>query len=145
MPGFSNFFALNQNNSTTTTYSPEEVYSYYFKPFYFKRGVNGVGEEPTIFTFSPGEHHYIELSYVLHFVSPSAPPNGFLFKTTLGFNDGGTLISRASTEYLSSPFTSQVVTNLPEGIENNIKVTSTTIKAFLPNDNVTIQGMYQYI
>lgn len=145
MPGFSNFFALNQNNSTTTTYSPLEVYSYYFKPFYFKRGVNGVGEEPTIFTFISGEHHYIELFYVLHITTPSAPAEGLLFKTTLGFNNTGNLTSRHSIEYLSSSSTTQVVTNLPEGIENNIKVTSTTIKAFLPSNNVTIQGIYQYI
>ncbi len=152
MPGFSNFFALNQNNSTTTT-ATDDMSSYYFKPFYFKRGTNGVGEEPTIFSFTPNTHHYVELLYFLHLASSSGPPNGLLFKTTLGFRNDGTLVSRNSIELLSSSYQSpSLYSAVSDGVVNNIKVipaslsnSNPIIKAFLPSNNVTIQGIYQYI
>ena len=69
MPGYSNF-ALNQNNSTTTTYGTpmgpntdgSKVYSAYFKPFYYQSSTTGTVEQ---FRFTLGDVHYFEMIYTL--------------------------------------------------------------------------------
>ena len=162
MPGFSNFFALNQNNSTTTTYGDvmgsnsngDQAYSYYFKPFHFTNPDQNNTTTNFLFQFYPSECHYVEILYTIHrevISSGTSNPSMLFFKTILGFNDLGNLTSRDSIEYLSDqPGPNDIrVFNSTDTI-NNIKIEEFGIEGprkislILPFNKTVGQGIYQY-
>jgi hypothetical protein len=163
MPGFNNFFALNQNNSTTTTYGDimgsnsngDMAYSYYFKPFHFSNPDQNDTTDNLLLEFYPSECHYVEILYTIHREVPNSPPSSnpsmLFFKTILGFNDDGVFTSRDTIQYLSDqPGPDSILVFNTSNIISNIKIVEQGISGIrriylvLPLNKTVGQGIYQY-
>lgn len=156
MPGFSNFFALNQNNSTTKTYGTpmgpntdgSKVYSAHFKPFYYQSTTAPSSVEQ--FRFTLGDIHYFEMIYTLS--RPTSGPNtsasAYLYKYAATFPDTATSAANFATEGTrllevnGSPQISLSQGNILVGFDSSSS--EIVIFTFSLQIGATMKGIYQY-
>ena len=157
MPGFSNFFALNQNNSTTTTYGipagpntdGSNVYSYHFKPFYLQFENPGLLE---ICRFNIGEAHYFKAAYTVYrpTLGPGTSPSAFLCEYACTFNNTVTSdlnIDKEAIKHLERYGIPNILGAFSSegGIFSAIISGQIIFYAFAAVNKVVYKGIYEYV
>ena len=157
MSGYQEFFALNQNNATTKTYGTpsgpntdgSNVYSYHFKPFYYKSTGAGTSE---ICRFNIGEVHYFKATYTVYrpTLGPGTSPSAFLCEYACTFNDTVTdnfNIDEEAIKHLELYGTPNILGaySTTGGIVSAVNSGQIAFFAFATTNAVVYKGIYEYV